>query len=288
MTSQEFLAEASNLLTDNPMDRLSAETKKMVEHDNYIADIHCHFFDVKTINIRYFLLRSIKDKLGLRDDEIIIDTDDPKVKYLKTSYESIYENELLRKKVDTDEDWADLLTELEYVDKNKLPVTQGEKDVQRGIFDVLANRGLLRCKNMEDVYKYYLERFTLNQYKEFGLDKKDLIVTALMMDLETGWDVTVRKNMRDQISELKALASDHPVLPFLPTDPRRTEVDGDFNIYRLFLEAFNKEGGSFFGVKIYPGLGYLPSDYRLWPIFEICEKKEHTSIDSLWGRSCYN
>ena len=42
-------------------------------------------------------------------------------------------------------------------------------------------------------------------------------------------------------------------------------------MYQLFNTAFC-EGIPFFGVKIYPAMGYHPSDYRLWPIYEICEQ----------------
>lgn len=273
MQAKEFIDKAQKQLSSIPLSRLSESNRKIVDRDNYIADIHCHLFDVKTINIRYFLLRAIKDKLGLRDDQLLVDAQDSNIKYLNNSYETLYESDLLGKKVDTDEEWSKLLEEIEYIEEKNIPITGEDNLGQRGIVDVLKNRKLLRCKNMEEVYDYYVKKFSLTQYSEFGLDDKEQLVTALMMDLESGWEITVRKNMRQQIEELKALSQKKPVLPFFPIDPRREGITGDFNLYRLFLEAFTPIDNSFFGVKVYPGLGFLPSDYRLLPIFEICQDK---------------
>lgn len=42
------------------------------------------------------------------------------------------------------------------------------------------------------------------------------------------------------------------------------------NFYKVFSE---KSEHKFFGVKIYPSLGYLPSNPQLMEIFGLCEKK---------------
>jgi predicted TIM-barrel fold metal-dependent hydrolase len=56
------------------------------------------------------------------------------------------------------------------------------------------------------------------------------------------------------------------VLPFLAVDPRRD------NVLELFQRVF-AEPTRFFGIKIYPSLGYFPSDPTLLKVFEICEEK---------------
>ena len=56
------------------------------------------------------------------------------------------------------------------------------------------------------------------------------------------------------------------------------------NLYSLFNSAFTGEQ-PFYGVKIYPSLGYDPSDYRLWPIYEICEKLSIPVLTHCGGES---
>ncbi len=65
-----------------------------------------------------------------------------------------------------------------------------------------------------------------------------------------------------------ALKNKYPdqVLLFYPCDPANP------NLYREFLQHFGKSG-EYYGIKIYPSLGYLPSHPDLLPIYEICEEK---------------
>ncbi len=273
MRPSDFLAKARATISTNPHDRLSPKTKAIVDNDNFVADIHCHYFDVKCINIKYFLLRFLKDKLGLRDDQAYVKQADPNVKYLNTSYDTIYNNETLDTYMDSDQDWDDLLAELEYVTEKEIQLENNADDTTRGVFDIVQNRKILKCKDMKEVYEYYLEKFGLNQKdSELGYEDKDIITTALMMDLATGWGVKLRKGLVAQIEELKQLSQEVPILPYYAVDPRR-ETNTLENLYELFLLAFPEQGPSFFGLKVYPGLGYLPSDYRLFPIYEICQEK---------------
>ncbi len=76
-----------------------------------------------------------------------------------------------------------------------------------------------------------------------------------MMDLETGWGFKPAKEFYEQLTELKWLTKEEPILPFLAVDPRRAELEGKDNLYELFLNAFAEDGSSFFGVKCYPSLG---------------------------------
>ncbi|MEM7574984.1 MAG: amidohydrolase family protein [Bacteroidota bacterium] len=285
MKPSEFILLARQQISSDPMSRLSAVTQEVLDRNNYIFDTHCHFFDVKTVNIKYLLLRFLKDKLGLRDDQVMVPSNDPNVHYLATSYDQLHERDILNKGADTDEDWQQLLAEIDYVDEQQIQASKGTNKNTRGIFDIIDNRSLLLKDNVTEVYEYYLSKYAINQYNHPHLKDKELIVTLLMMDLESGWEVKVRKNMRKQMQEIRDLCRKYPVLPYFPVDPRRTHVAGIFNLYELFLEAFRPGEESFFGVKVYPGLGYLPSDYRLLPIFEICQEKNIPIITHCGGEA---
>jgi predicted TIM-barrel fold metal-dependent hydrolase len=285
MEIQKFLESASLLISSDPLERIADNTKFLINKNNFIADIHCHFFDIRTINIKYFLLRLIKDKLCLRDEDTILVTKDPNIKYLNISYNTAYQNKLLSSKFDSDNNWSEFVLELEYLEKNESSFNTNNANTTRGIKDFIKNKKLLSLTTMSDVYDYYIQHYALNQYKFCDFYKKDLITIGLMMDLEMGWEVKIRKSIITQIEELKLLSNSKPVLPFLSVDPRRAHLQGTNNLYSLFMNAFDKKTNSFFGVKIYPGLGYFPSDYRLLPIYEICEKKNIPVIAHCGGET---
>jgi len=106
---------------------------------------------------------------------------------------------------------------------------------------------------------------------QFLYEKNKTIITPLMMDLGKAWDKEATKTVFEQLSEVKDLISEYPILPFFAVDPRRAE-DTSNNLYQNFLKAFSVNK-SFFGVKVYPSAGYLPSDPALMPIYKICEQK---------------
>jgi predicted TIM-barrel fold metal-dependent hydrolase len=275
--------EKAKKISDNPLDRLSLKNKEIYENNNFVVDVHTHLFDVKTVNIRYFLKRLIKDFIGVRSDQPIIDTNDPNIKYLKSSELDLEYSELFHQEFDKDEEWSELQKELDYVEGQSININpnifiSNENNV-RGFKDIWKAKKILGLDNMEEVYAFYLDRFSLNKTSGLGLNNKNLFVTGLMMDLETGWGVKTRKSFEKQISEYINLGQDFPILPFFACDPRRK------NLYDLFLEVFPENGPSFFGVKIYPGLGYSPADYRLWPIYEICQSKNIPVLTHCGGES---
>src|SRR5690606_23491665 len=99
----------------------------------------------------------------------------------------------------------------------------------------------------------------------------------LMMDFHKEFGKRFpKKSLWEQVEEINQLAdkkNGHPILPFFAVDARREKEEGKGNLYNLFLKAFDpKEGGRFFGVKLYPALGVSPSDELLLPIYEVCEK----------------
>lgn len=109
--------------------------------------------------------------------------------------------------------------------------------------------------SMEDITSYLIKHSAPNT-----------IFCPLMMDFQAGIEGAVNKNIFDQLEELKSIRDKYPskFLPFIainPNNPRHVE---------LFEKAFSKEY-NFFGVKIYPSLGYMPSHPSLMKIYEVCE-----------------
>ncbi|MEP0367475.1 MAG: amidohydrolase family protein [Cyclobacteriaceae bacterium] len=105
----------------------------------------------------------------------------------------------------------------------------------------------------------------IQAYKTFGYDP---VFVTLMMDMRSIWNVKKKlRTVEQQMVAMAKLRDQHPdqVIPFVALDPNNCDME------ELFIDAFKHHG--FFGVKIYPSLGYLPSHPRLMNIFEICEKK---------------
>jgi len=249
----------------DPLTRISNSVKSLLDRDSYYIDTHVHLFDIRCVNKAYFLMRMIKDMLHLKSaSESFVDI----------SAESLYTHI----SESGEQDWESEV-EQEFEQGTYMLADMETK----GIIDWWKARKFLGFKRMEDVYQHYMDNFSLIKY----LEKKDVLVTALMMDLEKGWGCSLKKKLSVQIDELKLLAASKPVLPFLACDPRRADdVSADENLYALFAKAFSNNGGSsFFGVKIYPAMGYDPSDYRLWPLYEYCEKYKIPVLSHHGGES---
>ncbi len=100
---------------------------------------------------------------------------------------------------------------------------------------------------------------------------KNLIICPLMMDLAPGIGGRIIDDFQIQIEKIKVLRDKFPekILPFIALDPNNPLMKENF------LKVFNMQGGyNFFGVKIYPSLGYLPSHPHLMEIYSICEEKK--------------
>lgn len=125
---------------------------------------------------------------------------------------------------------------------------------------------ILRMESMLEILDYYLQHYAYQQ---------NIICVPLMMDLDEGWYFNAEKSQHDQIMEIKNIMQQRAILPFLSIDPRKATKRGNNNLYKLFLKAFlpDVNGNKFFGVKVYPALGYLASDVALWPIYEVCEAR---------------
>lgn len=238
-----------------PKDRLSPIAHDLISNDeDYCIDVHTHFFDMKCINAAYLILRMGKDFLGIRGDE---------------ESSEVWEKQVYKKIDEYNENWEDKLL-------GKL-----SEQEERGISLKIAP--ILTKKYMVSVYEYYIRKASLATY--FGYDKSKVLTTALMMDFKHGWGVKkLGKSLSKQVEESFDLAAKYPVLPFLFCDPRRASDKGDENLYALFKKAFHHNAG-FFGVKMYPSLGYHPNDFRLKPIYHFCEKYEIPIVTHCGGDS---
>jgi predicted TIM-barrel fold metal-dependent hydrolase len=258
-TQIDFYNNMRSKLSKDPKSRLTAATKNLIEKDNCLFDVHCHIFDRKTVNIKYVLLRMALMRL------FKLESEKAELSYWTEDVFDIYEN---ANKSDTEADlkeFEDELNNLEiYIEQKE---TNEESFRGRGLKDAIR---VVRKGNMEEIYDFYINNFSLTKVNEFK--NNPFVACVLMMDLQTGWEVNTKKDFSEQVEELNILANNKPILPFFAIDPRRANLPGDKNLYTLFEKAFTNEDSRFFGVKCYPSLGYFPDDKRLEPIFKLCEE----------------
>jgi predicted TIM-barrel fold metal-dependent hydrolase len=94
----------------------------------------------------------------------------------------------------------------------------------------------------------------------------DFVYCPLMMDMTQAYGKTSIQDMDVQLDEMREVRNNHPdrMLPFVALDPNNPNMEA------LFRKAFSAEY-NFYGVKIYPLLGYLPNHPRLMEVLEVCE-----------------
>jgi predicted TIM-barrel fold metal-dependent hydrolase len=93
---------------------------------------------------------------------------------------------------------------------------------------------------------------------------------------------TLRENIDEQHRQLKELRDKYPelVIPFFAVDPRAA------NVLDKLKRAVEQDG--FRGIKLYPNLGYKPTDERLRPIWAYANEKRlpvmtHCSRGGVYG-----
>ncbi len=89
---------------------------------------------------------------------------------------------------------------------------------------------------------------------------------VLPMDMAYMSAGKVKASLDEQHKELAQLAGKYPdqIIPFVAVDPRRP------NILEKTQDLVENHG--FRGIKLYPPLGYYPTDERLYPIYELAVK----------------
>ncbi len=78
----------------------------------------------------------------------------------------------------------------------------------------------------------------------------------------------IKKDLESQLQELTELYRTFPnmVIPFVPVDPRRSNV---FDLVKRYVEDHDYKG-----IKIYPRLGFYPNDPALLPIYEYAQAND--------------
>ncbi len=119
-------------------------------------------------------------------------------------------------------------------------------------------------------YAYFIDFVSKNsmmEIAEYMLNNtpSNTIFCPLMMDFSKGISGKLNKDIFEQIDEMKEIRDKYPAsfLPFVAIDPNNPKY------LDVFEKAFSEKYG-FFGVKVYPSLGYLPSHPHLMKIFELC------------------
>ena len=121
----------------------------------------------------------------------------------------------------------------------------------------------------------YFIHFFRNRSAEWASEKLlgyypsgPMIFCPLMMDMAPGIKGKMTDSYEQQIEKMKRARDQFSenILPFFAADPNNPNMPQLFN--KVFSE---KEEYKFFGVKIYPSLGYLPSHPELMKVFKICE-----------------
>jgi len=98
---------------------------------------------------------------------------------------------------------------------------------------------------------------------------KNFVFCPLLMDMGQGIKGKMERDYDSQIEKMKKIRHDFPdkILPFFAADPNNPKMQQNF------LKVFSDEDDyKFFGVKIYPSLGYLPSHPKLMKIYRLCEE----------------
>lgn len=284
---KEFKQTATETISNNANSRLSPAVKRIIKKNNYVFDAHSHIFDGKCIDVKYFVTRfigSVPEKFLRRVWRLLTGRKNFKLDELNREQmlDLLYEDNL---KINYDEDFDRYLAELETTIETELKLFINDKELESildfdwenflgRLFSIIK---ILKTSRMSKVYKVFHDKYSVQ-----NIEGGDLLTVVLGMDLNMSWGKAIQESYDEQFYELLNLSYRKPIIPFLPLDPRRAEktVNEDGNEYQFnqlydkFLEAFNKNNDrQYFGVKIYPALGYLPSDSRLQPLFEICAAK---------------
>lgn len=278
----EFIQKANNQISDNPVTRLSDITKSTLQRNNFVFDAHCHVFDGNCINVFYLATRMLVGVPEFLKAFVwrMITGERLEYKSMTLTTETLIDQLAEQPERLSAQDLQTFLDNIEEeIGRIEAELEDSTEKINRfRIFPFLARYRnivrLLRSGRMSDVYISFRDRYAIHSvYNDVYQTDRELVSIVLGMDLNSGWDNSIPKTNAEQNEELGKLPQAYPVLPFLPIDPRRAGLNGDKNLYNIFLKAFDKQNPSFFGVKCYPALGYLPTDSRLKPIFEICAKK---------------
>jgi len=164
---------------------------------------------------------------------------------------------------------------IEHVPNKFLPFRLVQILKHNGIRNSLSN--LIRKltpfndRDLFDRYMNFLE-ITANadQKRTFqrlrGYYPKNTKFVILSMDMEFMAAGKVKTPLEQQLTELNNLYKKYPenIFPFVAVDPRRKGVS---DLVQKYIQQNN-----FRGIKMYPRLGFYPSDPELYPVFEFAQE----------------
>ncbi len=120
-------------------------------------------------------------------------------------------------------------------------------------------------------YAYFIDfatKHSMDNIAQYMINNspKNTIFAVIALDLQQALDGEVKKDYIDQLENLARIRDKYPdiILPFFEVNPNNP--DFELIIEKALLEY------SFFGIKIYPSMGYMPSHPKLMQLFELCEQ----------------
>lgn len=134
----------------------------------------------------------------------------------------------------------------------------------RNIVPFTDNDLLDRYENFMNVAGHKSQEDVFKQIQGYYPPKTRFVV--LPMDMEQMCAGKVKVGVEQQLQDLSNLYKKQPdiVIPFIPVDPRRKNILD-------FVKRY-AEDHQFKGIKIYPRLGFYPTDERLMPVYEYAQK----------------
>ncbi len=104
----------------------------------------------------------------------------------------------------------------------------------------------------------------------------DAAFGVLTMDMSPGIKGETHNTIWTQFGIIAMVRNIYPdkIIPFACIDPRRKDSKGRDDALNLFKAAFSKNKPyNYYGLKVYPSLGYLPSHPVMMQMLEICAEK---------------
>jgi len=141
------------------------------------------------------------------------------------------------------------------------------EDLARLLWLLSKDKAMSGSARFVDMFSRGLEEILL---KWMGHYPNEAIFCPLTMDMDYSIKGRVRYDFQLQIDSIIQLMKKYPnkLLPFLCMNPRNP------NMHSYFGNAMctGKSTYGFWGVKVYPNLGYSVTDPRLLPIYQKCEE----------------
>lgn len=133
----------------------------------------------------------------------------------------------------------------------------------KNIFPFSKRDYLHRYMNFLEITANKTQEATFETVKDYYPNNTKFII--LPMDMKFMGAGKLKVDLEGQLEELLVLYKQYPkiIFPFIAVDPRRENI---LDLVKEYIEKHN-----FKGIKIYPSLGFYPSDPRLKSIYKYAE-----------------